>query len=188
MRILLKLKHWQWFIAFIIPIIIQRILFFVSYSPPKTKMEFTEIYTFSFIGIELFMLVFILWIASVSIGLKSYLPGEIKMRQWKFSLTAIYPLVYTPFFFWIISSPRDSHSANPSENPALLLIPLHFLAMFCMLYNLYFTAKTLKTVELQRKVTIKEIWGEIVMFGFFLLSVWSIQPKINQLIKKPYNP
>ena len=53
--------------------------------------------------------------------------------------------------------------------------------MFCMFYMLYFTSKTIKTVELQREVTFGEFIGEFFALWFYIIGIWFIQPKVNKL-------
>ncbi len=62
-----------------------------------------------------------------------------------------------------------------------IIMPLHFLAMFCMFYNLYFAAKTIKLAELQRQVNFGDYAGEFFLMWFFPIGVWWLQPKVNRL-------
>jgi hypothetical protein len=61
-----------------------------------------------------------------------------------------------------------------------VIIPLHLFSMFCIFYNLYFVAKTIKTVELQRQVTFSDFAGEFFLIWFFFIGVWILQPRINK--------
>jgi hypothetical protein len=62
-----------------------------------------------------------------------------------------------------------------------LIVPLNFIAMFCIVYCLYFIAKVLKTVELQRPVRFGEFARELFLIWFFPIGIWIIQPRINKL-------
>jgi hypothetical protein len=53
--------------------------------------------------------------------------------------------------------------------------------MFCIFYCFYFTAKVLKTVELQKPVTFNDYAGEFFLIWFFPIGIWFIQPRINRL-------
>jgi hypothetical protein len=81
------------------------------------------------------------------------------------------------------------HNAEPSGTMVggfiAIIFPLHFFAMFCIFYCLYFVAKTFKTVELQREVTFSDFAGEFFLFWFFPIGVWIVQPKINKMIEEP---
>lgn len=71
-------------------------------------------------------------------------------------------------------------------NPAIfaLIAPLHFFSMCCIFYCLYFVAKTIKTVELQREVKFSDFAGEFFMIWFYPIGIWLIQPKINKMMEK----
>jgi len=56
--------------------------------------------------------------------------------------------------------------------------------MFCLFYCLYFVAKTLKTVELQREVSFNDFIAEFFLTWFFPIGVWILQPRINKMIKE----
>ena len=48
---------------------------------------------------------------------------------------------------------------------------------------MYFVAKTLKTVELQKEVLFSDFAGEFFIVWFFPIGIWIIQPKINKIIE-----
>jgi hypothetical protein len=50
-----------------------------------------------------------------------------------------------------------------------------------MFYCLYFNAKVLKAVELQKPVTFSEFAGEFFLIWFFPIGIWIIQPRLNKL-------
>jgi bacteriorhodopsin len=64
-----------------------------------------------------------------------------------------------------------------------LVVPLHLFSMFYIFYTLYFAAKTVKTVELQREVTFSDFAGEFFLIWFYPVGVWIIQPKVNKMIE-----
>ena len=63
-----------------------------------------------------------------------------------------------------------------------VIFPLHIFSMFCIFYCLYFVAKTIKTIELQRQVTFSDFAGEFFLIWFFFIGVWILQPRINKMI------
>jgi hypothetical protein len=69
---------------------------------------------------------------------------------------------------------------------ALFFIEILFLA-FCLFFVLafvyvcYFTARTYKTVELQRKVIFAEFSKEFALIFFLPIGIWILQPMINKL-------
>jgi hypothetical protein len=64
-----------------------------------------------------------------------------------------------------------------------IIVPIHLFSMFCIFYTLYFVAKTIKTVELQREVKFSDFAGEFFMIWFFPIGIWIVQPKINEMIE-----
>ena len=58
---------------------------------------------------------------------------------------------------------------------------MHLVATFCMFYNLYFVAKSLKLVELQRPVGFYDYSGPLFLLWFFPAGIWVVQPRINRL-------
>ena len=77
--------------------------------------------------------------------------------------------------------------AQPSFNPLwmLLILPLHLPSMAGIFYAVFFVARTLKAVELQRPVQLGDYLGEFFLLWFFPVGVWIIQPRINQLFADP---
>ena len=69
-----------------------------------------------------------------------------------------------------------------------IILPLHLFSMFCILYSLYFVAKTFKTVELQREVTFSDFAGEFFLIWFYPIGIWIVQPKINKMVEDQVSP
>ena len=63
----------------------------------------------------------------------------------------------------------------------LLLIPLHFLSIGCMFYNMYFVARTIKTAEMNKPVEFSDYIGEFFLMWFYIIGIWIIQPKVNNM-------
>jgi hypothetical protein len=55
--------------------------------------------------------------------------------------------------------------------------------MFFIFYSLYFIAKELKSVELQKPVTFSDFAGEFFLLWFFPIGIWIIQPRINKIFE-----
>ena len=67
--------------------------------------------------------------------------------------------------------------------PFLILMMLgHFFTMFCLIYILYFTAKTFRSAELQREAHFSDYIGEFFLLWFHFIGVWVIQPRINAIV------
>lgn len=182
----LKAKHWQLFLlSFGIPMIFQFVMMATMFSNIGNDNLHTPSNMFDHIKLLfpiimlLFMGVFFGWFWSIAIGLQSKVPEGVKMKVKKFKIFFFTPLIYLSLFLGLfIISMRG-------PNPAIfaIIIPLHLFSMFCMFYNLYFVAKTLKTVELQREVSFSDFAGEFFLIWFYPIGIWILQPKINQMIE-----
>ncbi len=193
---ILRAKHWQLFILMFGLIIFGQIIVFFSifgflayHEEPNMKVFIYS--TIPLVVISLIsMIVTFSWNWAVGIGLQSKVPEEAKMKTGWFKFFFFYPLGYIFLFMGAMIVMMLTISDSQPEPPLflfgsfILIIPLHFLAMFAMFYCLYFIAKTFKTVELQKKVDFSDFAGEFFLIWFFFIGVWIIQPKINKIMER----
>jgi len=81
-------------------------------------------------------------------------------------LAFLYPAIYLIVFITIFEN------THPSLVTAIL--SLHFFAMFCLFYNLYFVSESLLLVERQRQVSFHDYAGSFFLLWFFPIGVWFI--------------
>jgi hypothetical protein len=162
---------------------------FVARGNPDPAYMFSYLKYFPFILI-IFVAVYYGRFWSVAIGLQEKIPGNILMKVKKFKVFFIIPIAYMLVFFSFFFFSINTLFSNPETNFGLmgalftLIIPIHLFAMFCIFYTLYFVAKTIKTVELQRAVTFIDFAIEFFLILFYPVGIWIIQPKINKMIEK----
>lgn len=195
-NLFLKAKHWHLFLlSFVLPFGVQFILMGVMMSSMLSQSNpdpsFITGY-FKFFPFIFFLFVVVLWgwIWSMAVGLQSKVPPHVKMKVTKFQVFFIIPVVYIFLFLFFITTSVSGLASSGTE-PSVgvfgaifaLVVPLHLFSMFCIFYTLYFTAKTLKTVELQREVTFSDFAGEFFLIWFYPVGVWIIQPKVNKMIE-----
>ncbi len=135
----------------------------------------------------LFTILYFCWFWSVGIGLNRLLPAGLKQKSGLFKAALIFPFFYMFFFFGFIGFmfvSLSSEMAPVNGGMMFLIFPLHLLAMACMIYTLYFLAKTFKTAELRREVRFSDFIGEFFMFWFYPIGMWFIQPKVNEMFKQ----
>ncbi|MFD2892692.1 hypothetical protein ACFS5J_11790 [Flavobacterium chuncheonense] len=190
----LKAKHWQLFtLTTGIPIILYigfMVTIFSQISEnPDTANPF-EIFNFFkwFPLIMLFILFFHLgWIWSIEYGLQKYVPQNITLKIKRFKILFFIPVIYllliNTFLFLTFT---DFENNIPPFSPFIMLfiIPLHLLSMFCLFHNLYFCAKTIKTIELKREVSFNDYIGEFFLMWFNFIGIWILQPRINNIISQ----
>ena len=191
----LKAKHWQLFLlTFGIPMIFQIVMMGLMFSnfitqknlDPATMFNYMKFFPFILI---VFVAIFFGWFWSIAIGLQKKVPENVSMKVRKFKIFFFIPMVYMVFFFSFFFFSMNSLFSNPEPNLVLMgglfaiVIPIHLFAMFCIFYSLYFVAKTIKTVELQRAVTFSDFAVEFFLIWFYPIGIWIIQPKINKMIE-----
>lgn len=193
-NLFLKAKHWQLFtLVFILPIAVQMTMMISIFSDvidnPNPDPAFMLNYMWAFPIIMLLVIsVNFGWLWSVAVGLQKKVPQNVTMKVKKFKIFFFIPLFYLSAIALFFVTMMDTMVAsNPESIPPILagmlfiIVPLHIFSIFCIFYSLYFVAKTIKTVELQREVAFGEFIGEFLMMWFYFIGIWFLQPKINRM-------
>lgn len=191
MKLFLRAKHWQLFlVTYGLPILIQ-ILGVVGLLSVASQLESGGVEPNPFAMVPFFLVILLAmggimgWMWSVGVGLQDKLPQGMEMKTGRFKAFMIYPFVYIAFFacMWLFLFTSMTSGVEPNFNPLwmLAIFPMHLFAMFCMFHNMWFTAKTLKSVELQREAKFADFAGEFFLIWFWVVGVWIIQPKVNLL-------
>jgi len=194
MHIFLRAKHWQLFLlSFGIPMLLQIVMMgsIITGLSPNAGPDFIFSY-FKFFPLImlLFMGTMFGWFWSVATGLQSMVPAGIKMKGTLFKVFLLIPVIYITVLCITLPTLFLSPHFNNVHNPAPILlafsviVPLHLFSMFCIFYCMYFAAKTIKTVELQREVTFSDFTGEFFLIWFFCIGIWILQPRINRLVNQ----
>lgn len=187
----LSAKHWHLFIPmFAIPFIIQTLMMqqmlgsftdaLEQPGAPPALPEFTNLFMVN-IGVTLlYMILFYAWLWSIGFGLQSKIPSTINMKLGKFKFAIIFPMIYMPILIYLISSimtdPLDFNFGYFA-----VIIPVHFIAMICIFYTLYFAAKTIKTAEVKEELRFIDFVAEFLLLWVYPVGVWILQPRINAL-------
>ena len=193
----LKAKHWQLFaLMFGIPMIFQFVamgvlIASVADGTPPNPAEVLNFFKFFPVMMIVLTATFFGWFWSIAIGLQDKVPANVKMKTKKFKIFFFVPIIYMPLFslgiVTVMSAMVGMAETGGQPNIGLMgsimaiIFPLHLFTMFCMLYTLYFVAKTFKTVELQRETSFSDFVGEFFMLWFYPIGVWIIQPKVNKM-------
>ncbi len=181
--IFLRMKHWQFFI---LTVVLPFFLEFLFMWAMLTGMGSGLVAPFVFF----LMLVMcggtiIGWMYSVGSRFNDLLPQGVRMSLRFFRLSVLFPVVYAFFFFLLIArefTPLPFQGA-PAASTFEWIMPVHFFAMFCSFYVLYFASKTLKAAEVRRSVGFGEYAGEFFLMLFFPIGIWFLQPRITRLFE-----
>ena len=116
------------------------------------------------------------WIWSVVNVLYRKLPTKETFNIWKFRIIFLMTISILIWILWIVEN-------NLIKNNILLLILGVFTYLGFMIYLVLTTAKTIKSVELQKEVSIQDSFLDAILIWIFPLGIWIIQPRINALNK-----
>ena len=195
-QLFLKAKHWQLFLlTFGIPMLFQYLVMstmianIVSSNQPDPTAMLSHMKYLPLI-IILYAGVFFGWFWSVITGLQKKLPADAPIKLTRFKIFFFIPLVYLisiSIFMGGIMSEIVDESANPDAGIIggliAFIIPLHLFSMFCIFHSIYFAAKTIKTVELQKELSFSDFAGEFFLIWFYPIGIWILQPKSNRMIE-----
>jgi membrane-associated HD superfamily phosphohydrolase len=182
MEIYLKAKHWQIFTLLMgVPFVLQIILI-ANYSFDM-MIVFTPALT------VLYIVVFFGWFWAIGTRLNRKLPSTVNLNLNLFKVFLAIPIIYI-FGISIYMSmvamgliESDSSPIFAMSDIINVIFPVHIFSMFCIFYSMWFTAKTIKSIEFKRAVSFSEFAGEFFLLWFFPIGIWIIQPKINKIIE-----
>ncbi len=197
---ILKAKHWQIFTLMVgLPVligistlvIIGMNLNFESVNPDLKNM--LSVFAVFPIIMILYTSIFFVWLWSIAMGLQKKMPENVKMKTRTFKVLFFIPFTYIILISIFMGGEvygflNIENIIEPSEKLITLFIGLmlviHLFSMFCIFYLLYFTSKTIKTVELQREAELGDYILEFILLWFYIIGIWIIQPKINKLFEQ----
>lgn len=195
MNLFLRAKHWQLFLTmfglpFLVEIVMMVIIFLNIRQNPDPTIILNYFRFFPLVAI-IFIVPLFGWQWSIAVGLQPYLPQWVKMKITKFKVFLIIPIVYIVLILFAITfifntqfQSLDTVDLTAQMGAAFAIIfPIHIFSMFCLFYCIYFVAKTIKTVELQRSVSFNDFAGEFFLTWFFPIGIWILQPRINKIIE-----
>lgn len=164
MKFFLKLTHFDLFLLLILPISVG--LLIGTYTQESLYNEVLNI---------IFFLFWIGWIYSI---------GNLLGRRWdkgKLALRLFHFCILFYLFFITIATFKVYIGIN-SESILFSLIVI--FALLSVFYCLYYVSKMLVILEKQREIKFKEHQIEFFLFFIFIIGIWILQPRINQLNDK----
>ncbi|WP_026473284.1 hypothetical protein [Alkaliflexus imshenetskii] len=183
----LKARHWQLFLfVFIIPFA----LFLSAFMVPLYFFNGAWLFFALPVAIVIAQLTLYLWMWSVGtvvyrrFGLQQFFSNGL------FRSLIIVPVVMILLVmaFWIwgasILSMGKFSMANTLTGALWILIPLQMVLIISKFYCFYFTAKVLRSAELQKPAVFDELISEFILMIIFPVGLWFLQPRINGLMSK----
>jgi len=182
MKLFLSLKSWQLFsITWGIPILIYLVVFYFL-DPMSTILLFPFAFPFLLI---LFTFGYLGWIWTISVHFNNQLPKKVNLniRLFKFSFSIAIIFIFLIILLWIIAL-IDFIPILPSEKAIFIIFPLFIGSFAIIIWSIGFAAQTLKSIELKRKASFMDSYGEFLLIWFSIIGYWILQPKINERVKK----
>ncbi|WP_310991824.1 hypothetical protein [Aequorivita marina] len=181
-KLYLKAKHWQLFILMVgLPFLFQlvTVIYVIATDSPLFALATFPIFML------LYVIVFFGWFWSMGVGLHKFLPENHGLNIKKFKILFFIPLVYIVAMMFSMMYLGVFNQFPPPENmigvSLALIIPFHLFSIFCMFYMLYFCAKTIKSITLNRRLEFADYVGEFFLLWFYVVGIWLLQPKINSI-------
>jgi hypothetical protein len=166
--------------------------------PPKMSRFF-------WIFIPMMLLVLVMtfgWQWSIGSGLRNKLPNGVQMNYKLYRAFTIVPIAYFICYIgFILLMASKLENIEQTINPlgsiqmffslmigTIILLPFGLFAIFCMYYNFYYCAKTLKSIELGREAELGDYIGYFFLFWFNFVGFWIIQPSVNKITAEGWTP
>ncbi len=167
------IKNWQLFLLLCTTYILGIALWNGDHEILGIKTSYLSV---AFSVITLFL--FFSWVFLLGISLNSIKGNAHKFNKWVLLIASFLGMF---IYIELNLSRLGNESLQMPTSFSMLAGPL---GMFGVLYTFYNVPKSLKTLELGRKVTFTEfILDSLLMFAF-PIGIWFIQPRINKIYKK----
>ncbi len=164
---LLRAKHWQIFFLLFGIFIVGDVAVMSSMSAAaRSPQDFAKIGPLFGAVLALSMFCILAWFWSMGSFLSSTVPPPLRLELGFFRFALTYPALY--IFIFIASF------QSASTRPALLAVifPLHFVAVFSMLYDLYFVSKNLVLAETSKPASFCDYAGPF--FSHLVFPCWCL--------------
>lgn len=186
MKIFLKLKNWQLFLlGFVVSIIGQ----IDSHTVANSHGNFIVSITTSPFAM-LFYLFFMGWPLIIGTNLFKLLPQNTDRKIFDFKIASIVLLsIFTLLYLFGLFVPLEQQAIFIDSNLGTTVIFIIIcVAVYYVFYSIYFIAKELKSVEMQRTATWSDYSGTFFLLWFSPIGIWWIQPRINKIFSETDSP
>lgn len=202
-KIFLHARHWQVFLALmLIPLGFQMIFVETSLnftlpdagelpdlSPLVTLLNYVPLVT------ALGAFVIYGWMWAVVSSFKEKVPVDAHLSYARFTVLFAFVVLYcmvivvglhlfiSYYLADLLASTIEPTDAEMRQYIRWVLLAglMHFVATVCTFYCIWYTAKTLKTIEMDRDAYGSELAGYFFLLWFFPIGIWLIQPVVNRI-------
>ena len=169
-----RAKHWQVFVLLFGLLVVSFWVQDQPFDPPGRGS------TLAWVMMAVWTLAYMGWLWGLGSFLATLEPRPTNLASAFFSLGLVYVVLYGFAFIAIFD--------EVIPVPPAVLIPMHLLAMFCMLYGLNFVAKRLVLAEAGKATSFYEYAGPFFLIWFLPVGIWFLQPRINRLYAQMPRP
>lgn len=183
MKKLLTLRHWQLFLIMVVlPLTIHMTVMWLAIAGRNWRLLFTVLPWV----ISCFTILYFGWMYTLGTHLVQKLPPGVRMNVNRFKILLSIPLVYLGVIgIAMMKFPAQTWAgeSDVSMMAGQAIALLHLGSLCCIFYVLYFNAKALRSVELQKEASFSDCFGEFFLYWFFPVGIWILQPRINKLFE-----
>lgn len=179
MKRLLQLRHWQLFLISWGPL---TIFFALLLIRPTVIGETLLVWVILF---PIVLMNSFAWVWSIVKVLSPTISPDDRPNSKLFKICFWVPAVYAFYivgFLYFSFFVRKVQSLN-AELELKVHIGLTIVSVMCIAYGLLFIAKTVRTAELRRNLTVFEYSPDFVLMVFAPIGLWIIQPRLNRLVR-----
>ncbi len=183
----LNAKHWQIFaLLFGLPFVFCVIafvsaIFSIAFRVRPDTGVINTIFRIFPLLLIINTVLFFGWFYSIATVFHKKLPLGVRMNLGLYKLFVFIPVAYIFLVSVFLISIFGEGMRLYYPFVFVAIVPLHLFSVFCILYNLYFFAKVIKSIELQREALVGDYIIEFILLWFYPVGIWILQPRINIL-------
>lgn len=185
MKKYLLAKHWHYFIAaFVLPLSI----LVIGVTLPFSFLNGAAFFIALPLSILVAQMVVYFWLWNIGkVLLKNlplYISNEYAFFKWLIIIPTIISLLIFAFLMVgasIVGMGYYTFSQTLISS-MIIILPLWIALLISNIYCFYIAAKALKSSELGHNLRGIEFIGDFLLFIFFPIGIWFIQPRLNRLM------
>ena len=194
MKFFLRLKHWQLFALLIgFPIVADSLAVGSAFSTADISEGTERLLKIFPMLMLVYIGLFFGWLWSIGTFLTKKLstssqnPDDLRtvnLPHGLFKGALIIPTLYIAFLCWFVGKLMWGNEMSElfiMEHIGLI-VTAHLMSTACLFFVLYYNAKALRSVELQRRARFGDYIIDFILFWFFPIGIWILQPRINKVL------